>query len=305
MATATSSTQLATYTAVPLVGLVSKDVVPFPLFLRTADNTWVLYHPAAAPLDESHLGRLQAEGCTQLYVRDGDRGMYFARVESSLDRVLLERNMPLERRADVLHGVALAMAADLMAAPPDRAGVQRATRVMLATSGLLLRETQGFQAIRRVLASSKGLAAHSLTVSFLTMGLARIVLGGDASTLMQAGLAGLLHDVGKVGYEELDHDPEHGQRGAAYLRGLGLPPMVVDAARSHHERWDGTGYPQGLRGVEIPDIARVVGLVDTFDKVYSGQQPRVGVFDALRILAQAYRGCFDEKLALGLVKLFR
>ncbi len=305
MATATSSNQLATYTAVPLVGLVSKDVVPFPLFLRTADNTWVLYHPAAAPLDESHLGRLQAEGTVQLYVRDGDRGMYFARVESSLDRVLLERNMPLERRADVLHGVALAMAEDLLAAAPDRGGLQRATRVMLATSGLLVRDAQGFQAIRRVLASSKGLAAHSLTVSFLTMGLARIVLGGDASTLMQAGLAGLLHDVGKVGYEELDHDPEHGQRGAELLRGLALPPMVLDAVRSHHERWDGTGYPQGLMGAQIPDIARVVGLVDTFDKVYSGQQPRVGVFDALRILAQAYRGCFDEKLALGLVKLFR
>ena len=80
---------------------------------------------------------------------------------------------------------------------------------------------------------------------------------------------------------------------------------VVEAARSHHERWDGSGFPQALKGAQIPELARIVGLVNTFDKVYSAQQPRVGVFDALRILAQAYRGCFDEKLALGLVKLFR
>ena len=52
-------------------------------------------------------------------------------------------------------------------------------------------------------------------------------------------------------------------------------------------------------------MARVVGLVNTFDKVYTTQQPRVGVFDALRILAQAYRGCFEPKLAAGLISLFR
>lgn len=305
MASAPSTATPTTYTAVPLVGLVQKDVVPFPLFLRTADNIWLLYHPAAAALDEAHLGRLQAEGTTQLFVRDIDRGMYFARVENSLDRVLLERAMPLERRVDVLHGVAMAMATDLLAAPPDRAVLQRAQRVMLATSGLLLRETQGFAAIRRVLSASQGLVAHSLTVSFLTMGLARLAMGADGSTLMQAGLAGLLHDVGKVGHEDLDHDPEHGQRGAELLRGLGLPAMVLDAARSHHERHDGTGFPQALSGAQIPEIARVVGIVDTFDKVYSTQVPRVGVFDALRILAQAYRNCFEERLSLLLVKLFR
>ena len=72
---------------------------------------------------------------------------------------------------------------------------------------------------------------------------------------------------------------------------------------SHHERWDGTGFPSGLRGEEIPPIARVVGLVNTFDKVYTAQRPKIGVFDALRIMAQAYRGCFDSKLTSGLVKL--
>jgi putative nucleotidyltransferase with HDIG domain len=294
-----------TYSAVPLVGLVGKHAPSFPLYLRTADNTWVLYHQAQAALDESHLGRLQAEGIGQLFVRDVDRSAYYERVEGALDQVLLDRNMPLERRADVLHGVALRVADELLAAPPDKPTVQRAHKVMMATSGLLLREPQGFAAIRRLMQASHGLATHSLTVGFLSMGLARVVLGGDAGTLLQAGLAGLLHDIGKVGHEKLDHDPEHALRGALLLRGLGLPAPVVDAARFHHERYDGSGFPEGRRGAAIPELARVVGMVDTFDKVYSGKTPRVGVFDALRILAQAYRGCFDDKLALGLVQLFR
>ncbi len=294
-----------TFSAVPLPGLVQKDSVPFPLYLCTADNTWVLYHGAKAPLDEGHLGRLQAEGTINLFIRDQDRPQYFQRVEGSLDAILLDRAMPLERRADVLHGVALRVADELLKAVPDRATVQRATRVMMATSGLLLRETQGFTALRRLLSGSQGLAAHSLTVSFLSMGLARILLSADAGTLLQAGLAGLLHDIGKVGHEELDHDPEHTTRGAVYLKGLGLPAAVVEAARSHHERHDGSGFPCGLRGDAIPELARLVGVVDTFDKVYTTQRPKVGVFDALRILAQAYRGCFDDRTAKGLVALFR
>jgi putative nucleotidyltransferase with HDIG domain len=305
MASATAVLQRPTYTPIPLSGLVAKEPVPFPLYLCTADNTWVLYHPAGSAIDEGQLGRLQAEGIVQLFIRDLDRGAYFGRVESSLDDVLRQRNLPLERRADVLHGVAVHVAEDLLKGPPDRPTLQRAHKVMMATSGLLLRETQGFAAIRRVLGAGQGLARHSLTVGFLTMGLSRVVLGADATALVHAGLAGLLHDVGKVGYEDLDHDPEHTSRGADYCKGLGLPPAVVDAARGHHERWDGSGFPLGLRGSQIPEIARMVGLVNTFDKVYSAQTSRVSVFDALRILAQAYRGCFDDRLAHGFLTLFR
>lgn len=293
------------FVAVPLVGLVGKDGVPFALYLRTADDVWVLYHPAAAALDESHIGRLLAEGMTQLYIRAEDRAAYLQRIEHVLDRVLLDRAMPIERRADVLHGVALHVADELLTAPPDRPTVHRAQRVMMAASGLVLREPQGFVALRRVLSASEGLASHSLTVAFLAMGLARVTLGGDAATLLQAGLAGLLHDIGRVGYEELDHDPDHVARGADLLRGLAVPAAVVDAVRAHHERHDGSGYPAALAGPQIPELARLIAIVDTFDTIYSTHQPRVSVFDSLRVLAQAYRGCFDERVAQAFVKLFR
>lgn len=300
-----TSERKTTYSAIPLAGLAASDPIPFPLFLRTAANAWVLYRPAQSALDESHLGRLVAEGVSTLFIRDQDRKSYFARVESSLEGVLHDRTMPLFHRADVLYGVATMVADDLLQAPPDGPSVQRAKKMIMATGSLLLREGQAFHAIRRMMTAGTTLARHSLTVSFMSMGLARVVLGGDASALAEAGLAGLLHDVGKIGHEDLEHDPEHTSRGAEYLRGLGLPKSVVQVAQSHHECDDGSGFPQGLPGAEVPELARIVSLVNLFDKVYSGQEPRVGVFDALRILAQAYRGCFDERMAQGLVKLFR
>ncbi|HEB52351.1 MAG TPA: HD domain-containing protein [bacterium] len=293
-----------TFTAIPLVGLARGDAVPFPLYLSTAENTWVLYRPEASELDESHIGRLTAEGVHTLFIRDQDRAAYFARVENELEAVLHDRSVPLHGRADVLCGVATKVADDLLTAP-DKESVRRAQKVMIATSSLLLRENQGFQAVRRVLSAGPDLKRHSLTVGFLCMGLARLLLTGDSATLTTAGLAGLLHDVGKVGHEDLEHDPEHAARGASYLVRLGLAGEVVRAVKNHHECVDGSGFPQGLQGGQIPELARIVGIVDIFDKVYNSHEPRVGVFDALRILAQAYRGCFDNRMAQGLVRLFR
>ena len=305
MGGAVISTEQQTYMAVPLSGLVGSVAVPFPLFLCTAADTWVLYRPADTMIDESHLGRLRSEGVARLYIQDQDREAYFHRVETSLDSVLHDRSMPLEDRAAVLHGVALMVAEDVLQARPDEKTVMRARRVMSSTSSLILREGQGFHALRRMLKAGPGLARHSLTVALLSMGLARVVLTADAATLAMAGMAGLLHDIGRIGHEDLEHDPEHVTRGAEYLRGLNLPAGVVEAALCHHECFDGTGFPSGMSGNHIPHMARIVALVNLFDKVYNDQEPRVGVFDALRILAQAYRGSFDERMAQGMVKLFR
>lgn len=298
-------TAIEQYTAVPMAGLVGANAVPFPLYLRTADDVWVLYRPAHSRIDESHIGRLVAEGVLFLYIRAQDQRAYCERVEAELDAVLLDRAVPLADRANVLYGISGVVAEQLLESEPGRPELRRAQKVMMSASSLLLREGQGFHALRRLLTSDSSLVRHSLTVGFLSMGLSRVMFGGDAASIAVGGLAGLLHDIGHIGYEDLEHDPEHTLRGAALLQKHGLPVPVVEVARSHHECFDGSGYPDGLAGEQIPALARLVGLVTLFDRVYSRQNPRVGVFDALRIVAQAYRGCFDERMAQGLVKLFR
>lgn len=293
------------HTPVPPTGLVAPDAPPFPLYLRTADDIWILYRPAGAPLDESHVGRLLAEGTTHLFVREQDLDLYSRRIETSLDRVLRDPHLPLARRADLLHGVAALVVADLLAARPDAAVVARARRVMMATGALVLREPRRVPLLRRLLDGGDGLARHSLTVGFLCLALVRLVDRADAGTMALAGTAGLLHDVGCVGHEACDDDPEHAARGAALLRGLALPEPIVAAAAWHHERHDGSGVPDARRGDDVPELARVVGLVDAFDRIRTRAEPPVPVFDALRTLAQAHRGCFEPRLAQGLVRLFR
>ncbi len=301
--------------AVPLAGLEGSDPLAFDLYLGTGTGNYVLYRDTRTELTDEHLGRLRTEGVEQLFVRDEQRLLYFRRIESNLRAILRDYTQPLELRAEVLHGVAVEVAEDLLNAPPDPETVSRARRLMSETTGLMLRESEAFEAIRAILNKDDELDTHSLTVGFLSMGLVREVLGAEPVLLLNAGLAGLLHDVGRATHgphrsnepqthQARPHDPEHTTRGHLKLKKLGLPKDVCDVALLHHERWDGSGYPQGLSRDKIPEMARLVGLVDTFQKVYAAQPHRVSIYEAMRSMAQAYTGCFDARMAMCFVKLF-
>jgi len=103
-------------------------------------------------------------------------------------------------------------------------------------------------------------------------------------------LAGDLHDVGKIGIpdvvlnkagrlteEEMTLVRKHPVTGAHILQPLIDDPVVIGVVRSHHERWDGLGYPDGLRGEEIPLEARVLAVADALDAMTSHRAYRRGV----------------------------
>jgi len=121
---------------------------------------------------------------------------------------------------------------------------------------------------------------HSICVALLAARIAEIL--GEGIDPMRAHLAGLLHDVGKVGVpdsillkpshlsaEEWKIMHAHPGIGASILKPINLYPEVVSAVLSHHENYDGSGYPNGLVGDEIPRLGRVVRITDSFDAMTS------------------------------------
>jgi len=102
-------------------------------------------------------------------------------------------------------------------------------------------------------------------------------------------LAALLHDVGKVGVldeilqkpgpltsVERDHLEQHSEIGYQMIRDFPGISDIATGVRHHHERWDGRGYPLGLKDTKIPTISRIINIVDAFDAITSDRPYRQG-----------------------------
>lgn len=125
------------------------------------------------------------------------------------------------------------------------------------------------------------------------------------------GVGGHLHDIGKIMVDRdmlnskrsLTEDErravqEHTVYGWALVEQATYEPIICDIARSHHERWDGTGYPDRKRGIEIPVVARIVSICDVFealthDRSYRKAFPKD---EAIKMMLNEKGRAFDPDL---------
>lgn len=148
---------------------------------------------------------------------------------------------------------------------------------------------------------------HSLNVSYLALMLGKWSNYPDNEML---ALAGVLHDVGKVKiknnilnkpgpltdmeWEEMKKHPYLGYK--VVEKSPGMPQDVLPGVLYHHERVDGSGYPEGLAGEEIPELARIIAIVDVFDALTSRRvyREKKDVFEVLQFMHDKYHE-FDLK----------
>ena len=137
---------------------------------------------------------------------------------------------------------------------------------------------ESIQAIARTIdAKDEYTNGHSTRVGYYSRIIAE-QLGMHKDVLDNMYYIALLHDIGKIAIpdkilnkpgrltdEEFVIMKSHTIRGAKILKGISTIPHIVEGARSHHERWDGKGYPDGLKGEEIPYVARIICCADCID----------------------------------------
>lgn len=134
-------------------------------------------------------------------------------------------------------------------------------------------------------------AGHSFQVAQCAEEIAKN-LGWDENKRLNLHYVALLHDVGKIGVpdailnkplaltkEEFDVIRRHPVMGGEILKDIRMIPHVGEGALYHHERYDGRGYPTGLKGKTIPEFARIITIADTYDamnsrRVYRDKLPR-------------------------------
>jgi putative nucleotidyltransferase with HDIG domain len=157
---------------------------------------------------------------------------------------------------------------------------------------------------------------HSVAVCALMVALGR-QLGLDEAACRIAGLAGMLHDIGKalmplevlnkpgkLTDDEFRTMKSHPQRGWELLSEAGgAPPEALDVCLHHHERIDGKGYPKGLSAEQITQIARMGAVCDVYDAITSNRPYKAG-WDPAESIAQmaSWKGHFDPAVFAAFVK---
>jgi putative nucleotidyltransferase with HDIG domain len=154
-------------------------------------------------------------------------------------------------------------------------------------------------------------SGHSQRVAHWGREIAKAI-GLPQEKVEEVYFGGILHDIGKIGIEdeilnkvgkltpeEYDKIKQHTVIGYEIMQQAGLFNELLPAIRSHHERVDGRGYPDGLRGEEIPLVARILAISDAFDAMVADRPYRKGlpVEKALEEIRQGAGTQFDEKLA--------
>ena len=149
---------------------------------------------------------------------------------------------------------------------------------------------------------------HIRRVQTYANALAREMGISDERLIKAIEAAALLHDMGKLAVPEyilnkpgkltsaeFEKMKLHASVGADILLAIDFPYPVVPIVRHHHENWDGSGYPTGLRGTDIPIGARILSVVDCFDALTSDRpyRPRLSDSQALEILMQRRGTMYD------------
>jgi len=198
------------------------------------------------------------------------------------------------------------------------ARVKSLLRIKTLTDNLESAETVIFSLANAIEAKDHFTKGHIDRVSTLAVNLGKhIGLGPEEIGTLEKG--GALHDIGKIGvkdsillkpgkltaeeYEEIKKHPETGENICKPLNSL---KPVLPLIKHHHERYDGSGYPCGLSGKEIPLLARIMAIVDVYDALTSNRAYRKAMTheQAMKIFTRdTAKGIFDPDLFAGFEEL--
>jgi diguanylate cyclase (GGDEF)-like protein/putative nucleotidyltransferase with HDIG domain len=161
---------------------------------------------------------------------------------------------------------------------------------------------------------------HIRRVQIFAVGLAKAMGVTESAQIRAVEAAALLHDMGKLAVPEyilnkpgpltaaeFEKMKLHASVGADILSAIEFPYPVVPIVRHHHENWDGKGYPDGLKGSDIPIGARILSVVDCFDALTSDRpyRPRLSDAEALRILSERRGTMYDPLVVDTFSKVYK
>jgi putative nucleotidyltransferase with HDIG domain len=288
--------------AVPTSSLRPHTVANFDIFFRPdEDREPILFRQKNVPITLDALQNLVQYDHEVVYIRSTDARAYRAYIEKNLSSLLDDDSMTMAAKVDVVYACSTNLMNDVMLEPRARNAVQRARQLVNSTVEFIRNDEHPFRHLLSVMSRDYYTYTHSVHVFMFSMALAERAGFNDPDLLRVFGEGALLHDVGKsrvddsilnckgqLTPEQWATMKQHPAWGCEILSDQGgIEPLAIDVVMHHHEKLDGRGYPNGLRGDEVSPLVRITTIADIFDALTT-QRP--------------YKDAMPPDAALGLMR---
>ena len=309
----------AGYLPAPLRCVPAGSLSGIELYLASR-NGYSLYSSADLSFGNPDAARLLDSGVEFVYISVRDHRKYYDTIEKSLENIISDTTIQEEKKSEILYATSIELSNQLLAAPPDKSEVQRASNLARATVQLIMKDKSAFGCLYDTFNHDFYTASHLVNVCGLTISAAQRMGMFDGDILQQVGTGAMLHDIGKVFVpreilnsvgkltsSEFDIIKSHVNRGIEHLKKvMELPGELLAIIAEHHERMDGSGYPNGLKHDELSELGRLAGVVDSFDAMTSVRPYRSETFsvqDALQSIEDESPDKYDREIVHSFASL--
>lgn len=316
MSTAPQSNENAKFFEVRLGSLRVAKPLPYDLYLLISGAP-VLFRKKGDQISFDRYKQLRDHGGATLLVPDDQRALYL----ESLKTAVRDPDSKIEERSTLIKETAYIHIHDLFTKKDIQPVITEARSLVDDMVSFVSTDVAAVSSLMRLSAHDYYTYNHSVDVAVYSIVLAKKLYGSDnRELLIQAGMGGLLHDIGKrridlailnktgsltaAEWAEIKNHPNYGLEALKDVSSV--PEETKKIVCQHHENFDGTGYPNGLAGEDISKLARVVAIADVFDALTTKRSyhDAISPSQALDIMHGMQPGKFDPKLFLSFDQKF-
>lgn len=293
--------------------LANEDAGNIEVYLPSSDGKGpVFYSDSAHGGQGPDLSRLLDSGVSTILVRSDELLEFEKSIESRIDSILKNPNVPAVDKAEIVHNAGTSAAKNLLETSVSRDSLSRANNLVESILTSVTSDARIAGHIFQMAGHERSTASHMQMVSTLAILFGYELFGNDEKVLRALGLAGMLHDIGKLSIpadilnrpgplsqEEVLLLQQHPVEGVRLIGDdESIPQITRQFILQHHERIDGRGYPLGLSGNEILPGSRALSIVDTFHAMIGPRAYRsqLGIVEANRVMSYQANRQFDADM---------
>lgn len=253
-----------------------------------------------------------------LYIRQSDLPSYNRFVDKLIQAVARNEQIPITKKAAVIYRQASVILDEMFENPEELENIPKSKQVVNTFVNTILSDTHAIESMIKITAYDYYTHTHSINVCIYSLSLGSY-LELTPIILEELGMSALLHDLGKSKvdskitnkkghltdseFEEMKHHPLYGYTIALKI---GVRDCnILDGIRHHHEKLDGSGYPDGLIGKHLTLFARIIGVCDVFDAISTKRSYKdsMSSYDTLMLMKKTMQHHLDMELVDAFIRM--